>query len=93
MKWRLNTHTHEIVEPTGVVVARLRISQNGQMALDSGKGAKIDHSGGSAAFGYHTLYCIMGRGTFPADDIGCELNYFTGNDFAGCTVKPKGEPK
>lgn len=85
-KWHLKAYTHEMLSPAGIVIARLRVAANYQIALDDGSG-EIYRSGGSAAFGYHVGYNIKRRDEFPADDIDCELHYFTGKSYVGNTIK------
>lgn len=84
-KWRLNKYTHEMVSPTGEIIARLRIGKNNQIAFDGGD--SIEYSGGGSAIGYHIGYNIQGRSNFPSDDIVGELHYFTGKDYAGNTIR------
>ena len=86
MTGRMRKYTHEAVTADGKTVARLRIAKNYQIAVDDPALEKIAHSGGSSAFGYHVCYSIKGRNDFPADDIDCELHYFTGRSYSNCMI-------
>lgn len=87
-KWRMKVYTHEMLSPAGEVVARLRIAKNYQIALDDPNILDgISRSGGAAAFGYHVSYSIRERAVFPADDINSELHFFTGESYAGNTIR------
>jgi len=99
--FRLNSYTHEIVSPTGDVVARMRLGKNNGLAVDhpagaraAGKGAygpQISRSGGTAIHDAVAMpdyrASLKGSKSFPAEHIGGELHYLTGNDFAKHTVR------
>lgn len=96
--FRLNSYTHEIVSPTGDVSARMRLGKNNGLAVDYPAGARgssgmssISRSGGTAIHDAVAMpdYLASKKGgnSFPADHIGGELHYLTGNDFAGHTVR------
>jgi hypothetical protein len=85
-RFRLNSFTHEIVSPTGDVVARMRVGKMNGLAVDQRGVGEIARSGGTAI---HDAVAMAGyqKNEFPAEHIGGELHYLTGNDFKGHTVR------
>lgn len=87
--WRLNSHTHEIVSPAGEVAARMRLGRNNGLSVDVPGTGRIHQSSGTALHDAVMMpdYRARDKGHFPADHIGTELHYLTGNDFTGHTVR------
>lgn len=95
-KFRLNTFTHEIVSPTGEVAARMRLGKMNGVAVDQPGTAEISRSKSPSLHDAVAMadYRATGggggkntSGRFPAENIGGELHYMTGNDFTGHTVR------
>jgi hypothetical protein len=87
--WHLNSFTHEIVAPSGDVAARMRLGKNNGISVDTGeKIGSISRSGGTALHDAVAMADYRApKGSFPAEHIGGELHYLTGNEFAGHTVR------
>jgi len=86
--WRLNSHTHEIVSPSGDVAARMRLGKNNGLAVDVPGQGKISHSGGPSIHDAVAMPDYRAKGgSFPADHISGALHFLTGKDFSGHTVR------
>jgi len=95
--FRMNSYTHEIVDPQGNVAARLNLGKTRGVAVDypphsndrtnSGT-AGISRSSGPSIHDAVSManYRARGTGSFPAEHIGGALHFLTGKDFAGHTV-------
>lgn len=98
-QWRLNSHTHEIVSPTGEVAARMRLGKNNGLAVDVPGMGKIHSSGGPSIHdavampdyraGKEALnsHIMSNKGSFPAEHISGALHFLTGKEFPGHTVR------
>lgn len=89
--FRLQSYTHEIVDPKGEVVGRMKIGKNSGFAVDSRGTGSISRSGGPSIHNAVSMadYRARDKGSFPSEHIGTELHYLTGNDFAGHTIRRK----
>lgn len=87
-KFRLNSFTHEIVSPSGDVSARMRLGKNNGLSVDARDTGEISRSGGTAIHDAVAMADYRAtKGSFPAENIGGELHYLTGNEFKGHTVR------
>ena len=88
--FRMNSFTHEIVDPQGNVAARMNLSKNSGVAVDNGRG-EISRSSGPSIHDAVSMPDYRagksGSNSFPAEHIGGPLHFLTANDFAGHTVR------
>ncbi len=88
--FRMQSYTHEIVDPQGNVAARMKLGKSNGLAVDARDG--ISRSGGPSIHDAVSMPDYLAnnhidKGSFSADKISGALHFLTGKDFAGHTVR------